>query len=955
MRNVTIIISICFCTTLPSFAVDKVISPAQIEADWLCQEKYHLYKPLLTHQESAGGGCDGIINGKFGFESGIAREPWWQVDLGTSQPIDRVVIWNRCDEHAKQARNLKIYLSQDNLKWRESFAYEGESFYGFSDNKPLIADLKGRHGRYVRIRLLGTRSISFDEIQVFGMEQPDRNLALGRPADLSGLPQSCDPNPLDTPVKCRRRIEQILSHCRRLAGELTGQGIDAALHLRAMDMIADKLKSLPEEKIDKQLYFQARWIQRHLTLANPVLNFDDLLFVKRVPGSYSHMSDQYYGWWSRPGGGIYVLHDFKSDTPILQCLTDSFKEPGSFLRPMISYDGQKVLFAWCKYYPNLAAEKDKLNKENVPQDAFYHVFEMNVDGTGLHQLTDGKYDDFDARYLPDGNIVFLSTRRGQFIQCGPESSAQTLAHPDLPDSYVRCGGGPFRPVPIYTLHTMKPDGTRLCAISPFENFEWTPSVAADGSLLYMRWDYVDRYNQPWMSLWSMNPDGTNARIVYGNFTDGPNCTFEPRSVPDSNKIIFTGSAHHSQTMGSLVLLDQTVGSEGKEPLTRLTPEVPFPEAESWPTAFYANPWPLSERFYLTAWGEEKGIKEGTHRIANGMGLYFFDAAGNKELLYRDPAISCATPIPLQPRQKPPLIASNIDWNGPREGNFLLLDVYNGLKTVKPGQIKALRIIAIPPKTQPQMHNPPIGLTKDDPGKCVLGTVPVEEDGSAFFRVPASVIVFFQALDERGMAIQTMRSAASVQPGQTSSCIGCHESRHQAPPAKRVLAASRPPSKITVGPEGSWPLRFEKLVQPVLDKNCVSCHNPDNTETPRAAAFVLTPEKAFESMVHYGQPSLYEHVRQRYYEGSSQEAACGASRSELLAKINDPKGHHGLKLAPPDLERLIVWMDTYAQKAGSFCLDQERRLLKLRQNSHDLLIERNQNQNVLTEEFSSSNQ
>jgi len=684
---------------------------------------------------------------------------------------------------------------------------------------------------------------------------------------------------------------------------------------------------------------RVRPFQREILLNHPILEFDSILFTKRVPGSYSHMSDQYYGWWSRPGGGIYILRNFKSGSPTVECITASFKEPGSFLRPMLSYDAKKILFAWCKHYPHLADEKDKMNKANVPEDAFYHVFEMNIDGAGVRKLTHGKYDDFDARYLPNGRIVFLSTRRGHFLQCGPASAALTLVKNDLPDIYVRCGGGLSRPVAIYTLHTMNPDGSDLCAISPFENFEWTPSVADDGTIIYARWDYVDRHNQPFMSLWAINPDGTNARIVYGNFTHRPNCTFEARSVPNSNKIAFTGSAHHAQTMGSLVLLDPTVGSEGESPMTRLTPEVPFPEIEGWPEQYYANPWPLSERFYLVAWGKETNIREGRSRMPNGMGLYLYDAqAKHRELLYHDPEIGCACPIPLRPRKHPPTLASTIDRGGPDEGCFLVTDVCRGLRTVKRGDIKALRIVAIPPKTHPRMNYPPIGHTRDDPGKCVLGTVPVEEDGSAYFRVPGGMIVFFQALDARGMAVQTMRSATHVQPGQTLSCIGCHESRHQAPPQKPVLAAMRRPSRITVGPEGSWPLRFDRLVQPVLDRHCVGCHSPQ-AENKQAAAFDLTAEKSYDSLCNYGQPSLREHVSARYNEGRSIEGACAAATSAVLARIAGPQKHNNVELDDQSLERLIIWMDTYAQKAGSFSPEQEEQLSELRKRCAGLLIER----------------
>jgi hypothetical protein len=574
----------------------------------------------------------------------------------------------------------------------------------------------------------------------------------------------------------------------------------------------------------------------------------------------------------------------------------------------------------------------------VPEDAFYHVFEANIDGTGVRQLTHGKYDDFDARYLPDGKIVFLSTRRGQAIQCGVQSAQHTLSITDLPDSYVRCGGGPERPVAIYTLHTMNPDGTEMCAISPFENFEWTPSVADDGSILYSRWDYVDRHNMPYMSLWRIRPDGTNSQIVYGNFTKAPHCTFEPACVPGSDKIIFTASGHHAQTMGSLVLLDPTIGTEGSEPIERLTPEVPFPEIEAWPETFYANPWPLSERFHLVSWSQESTIREGRQRAPNGMGLYFFDAEGNMELLYRDPSIGSECPIPVRPRPCPPVLASSVSHDGAQEGRFLLADVYRGLNSTKRGDVKSLRLVAVPAKTQPTMNSPRLGVTRDDPGKCVLGTVPVEEDGSAFFRLPAGVIVFFQALDAEGMAIQTMRTTTHVQPGQTLSCVGCHESRTEAPTAKRVMAALREPSKIVPGPTGSWPLRFDRLVQPILDDKCVRCHSPEG-EDVQAAKLNLTSASAYESLVNCGTPSLRDHVMTRYLEGRSIEGSCAARSSPVLAKISDKALHPDPDLDPDELNRLIVWMDTYAQLQGSFSEEQERDLEELKARSAEFLASR----------------
>jgi hypothetical protein len=499
-------------------------------------------------------------------------------------------------------------------------------------------------------------------------------------------------------------------------------------------------------------------------------------------------------------------------------------------------------------------------------------------------------------------------------------------------------------VAVYTLHTMKPDGTDLCAISPFEMFEWTPEVGHDGAILYSRWDYVDRDNMPYMGLWSIRPDGSNARIVYKNYTRTPHCTFEPVPVPDSRKIVFTASAHHSQTMGSLVLLDPSKGTEGDAPLKRLTPEVAFPEAEGWPTTYYADPWPLSERYYLTAWTKEGRDVPGpdgwdrwhaVKRPPNGMGLYFYDADVGPEMIYRDPEIGCFEPIPVRPRPQPPTLASVVDWDGPQEGTFLLSDVTRGLTNVVPGEVKALRIVAVPPKTHPVMNYPNMGLTADDPGKCVLGTVPVERDGSAYFRVPSGVMVFFQALDAAGMAVQTMRSSSHVQPGQALGCIGCHEHRMMAPPTQAVLAVRRAPSKLTPGPEGSWPLRFDRLVQPVLDRHCVECHQPNGKE-PKAAKLDLTPKAAYDTLVGVGKPSLREHVKGAYSRGASLPGQGAARSSAVLAALRDQEAHRDLKLTADDRTRLITWMDTYAQRLGSFDEGQERQLVELRRTMSDLM-------------------
>ncbi len=928
-----------------SAAAQPVISRAQIEADWLRQDQVRgaPASPAggkgVKPEQDAAGGVDGVITGKWGFHTENEDNPWWQVDLVQETAIGQIVVYNRCDSGcAGRTARMQVLLSTDGKNFRQVYQHDGTVFLGKVDGKPLRIALDGQRGRYVRLQLPGRSYFHLDEVEIYGLTEPDKNIALGKPATQSSVSAWSAVHPLTPKPGVRNYpISLAIERGLKLADDLRRQGADVEPNVAALRQAAERLGQLPPEAPEpllRQLYFDVRWAVRTMALRNPLLDFDSILFVKRAPGSFPHVSDQHYGWWSRPGGGIYVLENWKTDQPTLRCLTEGFP-PGSFAGPDLSYDGRRVVFAYCRYYPHVAKIRDKVRKENLPEDAFYHIFEMNIDGTGLRRLTRGKYDDFDPRYLPSGEIVFLSTRKGIFLQTHKNNTQQTT-EADLPDSYVRCGGDNYRPVPVFTLHVMDSDGGNLRPISAFENFEWTPSVAHDGRILYARWDYIDRFNGHFFSLWSTNPDGSNAQLVFKNYTPSPQCVFEARAIPNSHKLIFTATAHHSITGGSLVLLDRTRGTEGQEPMTRLTPEVRFPEAEGWDECYYASPWPLSESHYLVAWADRRlpphSEINDERNPPNAQGIYLYDAYGNLNLIYRDAEISSLCPIPLRSRPRPPVIPAAVDWSA-QEGRFLLQDVYAGLAGVHRGTIKWLRIVGVPPKVQPHMNSPSLGVSKEDPGKVVLGTVPVEEDGSAYFRVPAGMPVFFQAIDEEGFAMQTMRSLTYVMPGQSLACIGCHESREASPPlGKPPLAALREPSRLKLGPEGSWPLRFDRLVQPVLDKHCVKCHGPDGKD-PAARQFDLTAARSYDNLLSYADKDLEKLVFER---DRSIVGQMPARNSKLLRLLLSAEGHYSVRLEAEDLQRLITWMDTYAQRLGHFSDQQEAELTGLRQQLASML-------------------
>jgi hypothetical protein len=904
-----------------------VISSRQIEADWRIQEKLRRAESPVTPEEDAAGAVDGLKNGRWGFHTENERRPWWQVDLGEPLELDRVVLYNRIDIAARASR-IMVLVSTDGKQFRQVYQHNGTLFLGHTDGKPLHVALDGVCARFLRLQLPIKSYFHLDEVEIYAMGGKE-NIGRGKPCTQSSVSQWS--------VRSVGAAKTAASLHQTIA-----RGLQLAQRLREMRVPVDeevaRLHEIGEDaKRDREAdYKRAHWAIRDLALANPLLDFDDLLFVKRAPATLPHISDQYYGWWSRPGGGIYILEDFKSSVPRLRCLTDDWPE-GGFLRPDLSYDGTKILFAHCRYYPHVS-RMEKVDKTELPEDAFYQVYEMNLDGSDLRQLTRGRYDDFDARYLPNGDIVFLSTRKGTFLQCTTPNTAATLTR-TLPDSYVRCGGDKTRPCAVYTLHLMNAEGRNIRPASAFETFEYTPFVANDGRILYTRWDYIDRFNGHFFSLWSVNQDGTNPQLVYGNYTREPQAVLEARSVPNSRKILFTAAAHHSITGGSLVLFDASKGNEGELPLTRLTPDVPFPETEAWDDNYYANPHPLSEDFYLVAWSTHRlPPHAGSTQIAdqrnpvNAAGLYLLDRFGNLELLYRDARISSMYPIPIRARQKPPTQPSEVDWGGNQEGTFLVQNVHEGLTGAATGAVKRIRIVAVPPKTQPHMNQPCIGVSGEDPGKYVLGTVPVASDGSAFFRIPSGVPVFFQALDEKGMAIQTMRTLTYVLPNQTLSCIGCHESRDQAPPTTGPLAARHGPSKLTPGPEGSWPLRFDRLVQPVLNRSCVECHGPGSGDAA-AARFDLTEPHAYQNLIAFGEKDL---EKLAFEKDQSVVGDCPARRSQLLTLLSEDATHQGIVLDADSIERLVTWMDTYAHRQGHFSPEQEEQLVALKERYRHLL-------------------
>lgn len=751
-------------------------------------------------------------------------------------------------------------------------------------------------------------------------------------AHRASLIEDSDRDPADVVI---RRTAALLDHLRGLAPAAFA---DRATDLESLRRAAGETP-VTDGPARYALYERACRLRRRIALANPLLDFDSILFLGKhrpMRGDH-HMVDQYYAFNARPGGGVFVLEDAFGDRPCVRDLLENTKveqgrlagrtlDGGAFNTLDLDFDGRTVVFAWseCGTVPADASWRDQpWPKEEAiarrrayyywsPQTTF-HIFRATVDGTALTQLTDGPQNDIDPCFLPSGRIVFVSERRGGFLRCGDN-----------------------RPNPVYTLHGMMADGSDIIPLSAHETQEWNPSVNEQGMIAYTRWDYVDRDTDGGHHLWTCHPDGRDPRSPHGNYPRKreirPWMEVGIRAVPGSNRYVAVAAPHHGYAYGSLVLIDPSIEDDGgMSQVRRITPEAHFPESESAPGLphpvgkhrprgeLYGTPWPLDEAFHLCVYDSEQ----------QRYGLYLVDHFGIKELLWRDPSIASLDPIPLRPRRRPPVIPiattqarADQDVGHQRPAVVSVLNAYEAAsRWPDETKIASLRIVQLFPKATYAMNRPMVGKAPQSLARGVVGTVPVEADGSAHFEAPVGVPIYFQALDERGLAIQSMRSATYLHTGEHLSCVGCHENRHAAPatPTSLPIAMRRPPSKPTPEVPNTFPIVFPQLVQPVLDRHCVTCHREQATQ----GAPDLTGEPAdhhawsrsFVSLLpfawgHDGGNGIIAVNGMRSTPG-----AIGARASRLLALLEN--GHHGVNLSDEDLRRITVWLDCNSNFFGDY--------------------------------------
>ncbi|MCL1920602.1 MAG: hypothetical protein FWG50_05915 [Kiritimatiellaeota bacterium] len=496
----------------------------------------------------------------------------------------------------------------------------------------------------------------------------------------------------------------------------------------------------------------------------------------------------------------------------------------------------------------------------------YNLYQMLSDGTGLTRITSGPWDDYEPCRLPDGDIAFISTRSKRWVGCW----------------YTQVG----------TIHRCKPDGSGIACISSNIEHDNTPAVLPDGRLIYMRWEYVDRSQVEYHHLWTMNPDGTGVNVFYGNMHSWI-VMLGAQAIPGTQETLVCFSPGHGANdhAGHATIVTAANGPDCKESARRIS------------NKWIRDPFPLNRDLFV---------------MAHEKSLVLMNRAGKEEVLFAHPECNVHEPRLLTARPREPIIPSRVA-SGETTGQLVLQDVYTGrnMTGVKRGDIKKLLILETLPK--PVNFSGGMDVTTflgTFNLERVVGTVPVEEDGSASFTVPAERSLFFVALDANGMSVKRMQSFCNVMPGETFTCVGCHEERNSAanaqPAPDTLLALRRPPSAIE--PFYGYPdvLDFQRDIQPILDRNCTACHNA----AKRAGGVNLTAARTANHSAAYMTLLIHKQVADgRNGLGNQPPRTLGSSASPLLKRLSG--GHKNVKATPEEWRTAWLWIESGAPYAGSY--------------------------------------
>ncbi len=593
------------------------------------------------------------------------------------------------------------------------------------------------------------------------------------------------------------------------------------------------------------------------------LGVEELIFAVRQVDQEGHWYANFGTWSNNPDRRLY--HDggklcrLDVRTGKVTVLLD---DPlGGVRDPQLHYDGKKIL---CSY-----------RKGGQP---YYHLYEIGCDGRGLRQLTSGDCDDIEPTYVADGGIVFCSSRCNRMVNC----------------YYVR----------VAVLYRCDADGANVRMLSSNIEQDNTPWPLPDGRILHQRWEYIDR-SQVWFHhLWTMNPDGTGQMVYYGNQQVGT-VMLDAKPIPGTRKVVVSFSPGHGKNEheGYITVVSPALGPDQPESAQRIS--------STWG---YRDPYPVAENAFLVARGTELLLMDGQ---GDCLSLYALPEAWRTE----DGRMRVHEPRPLRARPREFALPNRVRTAKPT-GLVALEQVHTGrnMAGVKPGEIRSLLVLEALPKPvnfsggwEPLTYGGSFTLER------VLGTVPVEADGSAYMELPALRSLFFVALDEKGRSVKRMQSFLTVQPGETLGCVGCHEQRTQAPVSGAVpLAMRRAPSAIAPIPGTPEVFDFPRDIQPILDRNCTDCHGYTKTARggPRAGGVILTGDRGPFYSHAYFMLTIREQFRDgRNAGGNLPPRSIGSSASPLLDKLEG--GHHGVQATEAERTLVRLWIESAAPYPGTY--------------------------------------
>ena len=675
---------------------------------------------------------------------------------------------------------------------------------------------------------------------------------------------------------------------------------------------------------------------RKTLLAIPLLDFDEVLLLKRKT-PVEKQSHTYWRWGRKYGFAVNWSCDFRPQNPPIaawwedEIVALSLRGQGETFRTVFKPKPGHMI-----QHPELHCDADRLLFAMPGPKGAFQVFEVGIDGTGLRQITTdtaADVDNGDPCYLPDGRIIFNSTRGFHAVPCQDGNS------------YVA------------NLCICNADGSDTRMLTFDQESNWYPTLLNNGRVLFTRYEYANISHQFGRLLFHMNPDGTDQKEYYGSNSYWPNSIFYARPIPDHpTRVVGVVCGHHGPNRtGRLVLFDpargrretdgavQTIPGWGK-PVRRICADVLY--GRDWPK--FVHPWPLSDKHFL--------VSARLRPEQDEYALYLVDVFDNITEICRLPGHSLLEPIPLKKRPCPPAMPDRVVPSS-RDATISLSDVYEGpgLAGVPRGSVKRLRVFAY---NYVYRHSGRRGFGHlatpgvDGPWepRYLLGTVPVRDDGSALFTVPANTPVSVQPLDAEGRALQQMRSWFTAMPGEALSCVGCHERQNTPPPAAPTGRPYGRPDRIQPWRGRPRGFDFEHEVQPVLDRFCVGCHDGSQPNRPDLSRKSEEEKQRINTAYHKATQSsirtiltpsfiaLHPYVRRAHSESnySMQVAAefC-ADTGPFVQMLR--KGHHGVRLDVEAWDRLYTWIDLGAPDQGSWKFSEwgvpgdyyERRLAMLR--------------------------